>query len=238
MSSKDTKKQNPGRMIVALVLIIVILCGVLFVINQKQKEIDISKKQVTLKNVDLTGQPTLGDENAPVTIVEFADFKCPACKQFSNTQFDKIKSNYVDTGKANFVFINFPFLSQAFQLKDDDSKRASIYGEAVYAQNKDAFWDYYKAVFKNQGKESISWATDEVLTQLISEHVKDIDLETLKADVKKSEFEDKISIDQKLVTAGNVSGTPTLFVNGKKITNAFDYDEIANTIENEIGVTN
>lgn len=51
----------------------------------------------------------IGQENAPVTIVEYMSMTCPHCATFHNTTFDEIKTKYVDTGKARFIIREFPF---------------------------------------------------------------------------------------------------------------------------------
>lgn len=51
----------------------------------------------------------IGEENAPVTIVEYMSMTCPHCATFHNTTFDEIKTKYVDTGKARFIIREFPF---------------------------------------------------------------------------------------------------------------------------------
>jgi len=51
----------------------------------------------------------IGEENAPVTIVEYMSMTCPHCATFHNNTFDEIKKNYVDTGKARFIIREFPF---------------------------------------------------------------------------------------------------------------------------------
>jgi len=91
------------------------------------------------------GQPSVGDENAPIKMVEFGDYKCPACKDFQEKIFPEIKKDFIDNGQVQFFFINLPFIA-------DDSITAAKAGEEVFSQNKEAFWDYHDAVYKNQGE--------------------------------------------------------------------------------------
>lgn len=53
----------------------------------------------------------LGDPNAPVTIIEFSDYQCPFCQRFWSDTLPLIKSEYIDTGKVNFVYRDFPLSS-------------------------------------------------------------------------------------------------------------------------------
>lgn len=50
----------------------------------------------------------IGDAAAPVTVIEYASLTCTHCAQFQNDTFDKLKTNYIDTGKVRFIFRDFP----------------------------------------------------------------------------------------------------------------------------------
>lgn len=52
----------------------------------------------------LVQEMTLGDENAPLTVIEYASYTCPHCKNFHNDTFDQFKANYIDTGKVYFIY--------------------------------------------------------------------------------------------------------------------------------------
>jgi protein-disulfide isomerase len=54
------------------------------------------------------GAPSLGSENAPLTIVEFMDYQCPYCRQFQAQTFQEIKKIYIDSGKVRFYVMDFP----------------------------------------------------------------------------------------------------------------------------------
>jgi protein-disulfide isomerase len=54
------------------------------------------------------GEMTLGDPNAPVTVIEYASMTCPHCAHFSTTTFPELKKRYIDTGKVRFIFREFP----------------------------------------------------------------------------------------------------------------------------------
>ena len=67
-------------------------------------------------NVELSeNELSIGDINAPVTLVEWSDFQCPYCKKFYEDTIKDIKTNYIDTGKVRFVYKHFPFHSMKLQ---------------------------------------------------------------------------------------------------------------------------
>ena len=54
------------------------------------------------------GEMALGDEKAPVTIIEYASMTCPHCATFHDTTYPELKKRYIDTGKVRFIFREFP----------------------------------------------------------------------------------------------------------------------------------
>lgn len=159
------------------------------------------------QNINVSGQPMAGDESAPVTLVTFEDFKCPACKQFDETVLPELMSKYVDTGKAKIYFVNFPFIGL-------DSTTAAIASECVYNQNATAFWDYKTYVFRAQGPENQQWATPELLAGIARDNVPDVDADELQTCIEDRTYAKGVDADraegEKLV----VQSTPSVFVNG------------------------
>ena len=103
------KKNNnsPFKFVVIITLVVVAIIIALVVINNNNSESD---EETTLdKQPPIDGQPTLGDSDAPVTVVEFGDFKCPACKVWGEDVFPQLVSDYVDTGKVKFSYVNVLF---------------------------------------------------------------------------------------------------------------------------------
>jgi len=84
---------------------------------------------------------TLGSASAPVTIVEFSDFRCSFCKRFSTETLPKLKQFYFDTGKVYFVFRHFAILGK-------QSEQAALASECAAEQGK--FWQYHDKLFAAQ----------------------------------------------------------------------------------------
>lgn len=63
-----------------------------------QSEEAVETEMVTVEEM------TLGSEDAPVTVIEYASFTCPHCKNFHQNVFDELKANYIDTGKVRFIY--------------------------------------------------------------------------------------------------------------------------------------
>ncbi|MBT2583226.1 thioredoxin domain-containing protein [Planococcus sp. ISL-109] len=106
----------------------------------------------------------LGKEEAPVTVVEFGDFKCPSCKAWGETVYPQLVEDYVDTGEVKFSYINVLF-------HGDESTLASLAAESVYQQSPKAYWDFYKALFAAQPeqKHDAAWVTPEKVLEVAAE---------------------------------------------------------------------
>lgn len=96
-------------------------------------------------NVDPGALPSLGRSDAPITIIEFADFQCPFCERFYKDAESGIIENYVKSGKVKFVFRNYAFLGPESNIAAEGSYCASEQGK---------FWEYHNFLFDNQGPEN------------------------------------------------------------------------------------
>lgn len=220
-----TVKQN--KVLVLLTLVAVALIAVVVMLNQPDDQAETASKG---EHVSTDGQPTIGDADAPVSVVEFGDYKCPSCKQWGETVYPKLKEDYIDTGKVSFSYINVLFHGQ-------ESILAALASESVYVQDPDAFWDFHKAVYDAQPASQHhdeAWVTVERLTE-IAEATTSVDIEQLKTDLSEnSSVLEKVSHDDGLVKENDVRLTPTIMINGVVLDNPFDYEAITRLIENDL----
>lgn len=85
----------------------------------------------------------IGRADAPITLVEFADFECPSCKRFHTDAYAELKKNYIDTGKVRFISRDLPLEIHPYALKAAQAARCA--GD----QNK--FWEYRSAIYSDDG---------------------------------------------------------------------------------------
>lgn len=168
--------------------------------------------------------PVLGSPEAAVKIVEFGDYKCPTCQYFSQEITPQLKKDFIDSGKASLYFMNYPFIGP-------DSYTAALAAQAVFHQNKDAFWEYNDAIYKNQKDERTTWATPDFLAELAQKQGIDVDYDKLKEEIKSetyaSEVDEHIATAQKL----RLGGTPTIFINGEQYNGSYDYASIKSAVD-------
>ncbi|RAP77214.1 DsbA family protein [Paenibacillus montanisoli] len=166
--------------------------------------------------------PMLGSADAPVKIVEFGDFKCPACRYFSEQIKPQLVQDYIDKGTVALYFMNNTIIGP-------DSFAAAMAGQSIYHQNKNEFWKFYDAIYKNQGDERLIWATPEYLVELAKNAQLQVDYEKLKQDIENEAYADVV-IAQNAKAEKLITATPTLFINGVKFVEFADYDKLKSQI--------
>lgn len=115
-AEQEQQKQKTRILIVSTVAIVVIIFVGLFILASKDSSpAGTDSKPVAFNYSEMM---RLGKEDAPVKIVEFGDFKCPACAQFTGVIKPQIVQGYVDQNKAAFYFVNLAFIGK-------DSRTAS-----------------------------------------------------------------------------------------------------------------
>ncbi|MET3728472.1 protein-disulfide isomerase [Fictibacillus halophilus] len=206
-SSKTKKNSSPVWLfwtigILTLGLIIFLFSGAL-------DNNDTSTADISYEN-----QPYLGEKDATVNIIEFGDYKCPACKNFNESTFPLIDKELIQTGKVKFYFLNYPFINV-------DSERSAIFGETVYKElGNETFWKFHKTLYEkqpdDQSLERQDIFTEKFLTETLGEVTSEEDVKKVTETWENKENEKALKTDEALVSELGVTSTPTLFVNGKK----------------------
>jgi protein-disulfide isomerase len=225
-----TMKNNPAQKTQRLVgwtLVLLLLVSglvILFVHTFSGPQPD---KAVDSNEFQYGKHPVLGVKNAPIKIVEFADFKCPSCKLFDQTVLPQLKKDFIDTGVVELTLINYPIISP-----DADSRTAAMAGEAVFHQNPAEFWKFYEAVYAKQGDEKTNWATPEALVQIARQAQLKVDFAKLKKDIDDKTYAQDVKEDEAIADKLGVNSTPTIFINGKEASDdiTFNYSSLKNEI--------
>lgn len=120
-----------------------------------------SAEEITtqLMSPSISDAPALGRDGAKVTIVEFGDYQCTWCYRWHEGTKDTLVADYVDTGKARFLFKDFP-------INDLFDRASSLAAEASYcAADQGKYWDYHDEVYSNWEGENTGWVTRASLEQ-------------------------------------------------------------------------
>ena len=187
----------------------------------------------TRKNDDLMKtQPNdyvLGSQNAKVTIIEYASLSCPHCAVFYLEAFDRINENYIKTGKAKFIFRDFPLNQQALI--------AGTIAECIAKDNKENASEKYHETLKILFKTQDSWAFDQKYTEKLEAIMKldGMGQERFNACVNNKDLQNKIL--NKRMDATNslqIRSTPTFYINGEMSEGYVDYLTLEKLIEKNL----
>ncbi len=163
--------------------------------------------------------PLKGEPGAPVTIVEFSDFQCPYCARFAQQTLPQLLERYVATGKARFVYRDFPLDFHPV------AQKAAEAAECADEQGK--FWEYHDLIFARQASLSLenlkSWAVELGL-----------DAGAFNTCLDSGAMAGEVGEDAQAGRAAGVTGTPAFLVNGQLITGARPVEAFAAAIEQEL----
>jgi protein-disulfide isomerase len=159
--------------------------------------------------IQMKDAPSMGDANAPVTLVEYSDFECPVCRNLHDA-LRGLLPNY--TGKVRVVFKDFP-IEQIHPW----ARTAAIAGRCAYQQDPKAFWKMYDLIYDNQEVISAANAWTKVSDYAAQSG---LNAETFKACMASPEAADAVNTSRANGVQVEVNSTPTIFVNGRRIVGA------------------
>ncbi len=170
-------------------------------------------------------QPSLGTPGATVVIVLFSDFQCPYCK----VEAQMLRQNLISTypTQVRLYFIDFP-LEQLHPW----ARAAANAGRCVFHQDPGSFWEYYDWIYGHQ--ETITVDNLKEIVSIWAKDRKDIDSASLGACMATKENDKEVEAEITKAKELEVGGTPTLFVNGRRIPNSVEWAQLKGTIDNEI----
>lgn len=189
-----------GSFVIAVAIILTTLINVF---SPKQNPPDTYKTYENISYVKVDESPALGDENAPLTIIEYTDFDCPICKAASDEVVPSMKQEYIATGKAKFIFKSLPLEyihPNAFRKTEAAFCAREIGGDK-------AFFAYYDSLFANFG---FSINLDNELTAIAEKN--GLDTNKFRSCLTSGRYKD--SINKEIVEAQLIGslGTPTWLI--------------------------
>lgn len=180
--------------------------------------------QDVMDKIDLKGRPIRGNPNAKVTLVNFDDLQCPYCSQTHRILFPELLKEYGD--RVAFVYKDFP-LTEIHPW----AIHAAVDANCVAAQSADAYWDFVDYIHSNQsvinsekGRDNQFAALDR--TAVASAGKFRLDVPKLQSCMKDPRGEQAVNASEKQGEALEVSGTPTMFINGQMLDGARPASEI------------
>jgi protein-disulfide isomerase len=146
---------------------------------------------------------TRGDENAPVTIIEFGDYQCPGCMMFAQQVEPQINLQLIQTGKAKFVFYDFPITSA--------HPNAFLAARAARcADDQGRYWDYHDQLFRTQPR----WSTLANAAGIFEEYARTLEMDdgAFASCLNSDEHAELVTANMQLGEVLGVPSTPTILI--------------------------
>lgn len=172
-----------------------------------------------VEGVNVAHDPVQGPEDAPVTIVEFSDFECPFCTRFVQETAPRLRRQYGE--RIRWIFVNNPLQSihpRAYDL--------ALAGECAHEQER--FWEYYDAMFSDRygtGDGGIATAARDI----------GVDMERFETCYRNADYAQEVADDLKEAQKFYILGTPTFFINGRRMEGAQPAEAFAAVIDSILG---
>ena len=163
-----------------------------------------------------------GPENAAVVVREFADYQCPACARFAEAS-QKLKAQYVDSGKVRFVFFDLPL------AQHNNAVPAAMAARCAGDQNR--YWGMHDRLFERQS----SWSSAGDPLRHFSAYAEDLELDTrrfnrcMDTDLHREAVDDSLQVARQL----RVASTPTVLVNNIPL-NRPGWGQLSAVVEREL----
>ena len=187
-----------------------------FLLLERRFTVDYLLKPFRL-DIAADGFPSIGPQDAPVTIVEFSDFECPYCAQIQPT-LERAQQEY---GKrVRIVYRHYPLVS--IHSKAQKAAEASL-----CANEQTMFWEMHDLMFAEQNSLLIS-DLKEKAGRL------GMEVSAFEKCLTSGRHEETVRNDIRAGAAAGISSTPTLFVNGRPLSGAVSFETLAATINDEL----
>ncbi|MBT8174024.1 MAG: DsbA family protein [Nitrosopumilus sp.] len=187
------------------VIVIGIIAGIAASVSTSPSEtvnLDMGRTHGTISTA--MGSSILGDPSAPITIVEFGDYQCHQCYNWFHNTKPAITRDYIETGKANLVFVDMAFLGK-------DSPKAA---QASYcAEDQGMYWDYHDLLYISQeSKIDGGWANSERLKAFAFSL--GLDMELFESCLDSGKYSKRVQYNTQQARENGVRGTPGFFIVG------------------------
>jgi protein-disulfide isomerase len=159
----DDRRERLIKLASAAVFLTIVAVAVLIVVSQSGSSGGDSENIVSVAEVEreLQGIPqdemVLGQPDAKVTLLEFADLQCPFCRGYAEEQLPQVIENQVSSGEAKLDYRTFTII---------DANSIPAAEAAIAAGRQGRGWNYVEIFYRNQGEEGTDYVNDEFLTAI------------------------------------------------------------------------
>lgn len=169
------------------------------------------------------GSPALGAVDAPVTIVEYSDYQCPHCANFSKNTLPDVIKNYVAAGKVRYVHKDMAILGEQSQWAAQAANCAADQGH---------FWEYHELLFQKQSGENKGTFSRDNLKQFAANL--GLDATAFNQCLDQNKYSQRVAAETAEGKQRGVEGTPSFFVNDEFVVGNVPFSQMKDLIEKHL----
>lgn len=212
------------------ILGVLALVGIVFLVRQlTHKEKPTTQPVQVVMNKDQLARVrgiSIGRDDAPVVIYEFADFQCPGCGQFASMVTPLVRERLVQPGKVRLVYYEFPLISI-----HQNAFLAARAGRCANEQGK--FWEFHDIIYGQQP----NWSTEQDPTDLFVKYAQQAGIDTDKFEqcLRSDRYAREVTESMHFGESLGINGTPTLIVNGQRLPSTPSYNDLERLVNQASG---
>lgn len=202
-------------------LLVIVGAALVFAIIVIVQQAALAGRSTVASGPAATQDSAKGPADAKVTVEVYSDFQCPHCKTFVQSVEQPLVQEYVETGKVRYDYKHFIVISR-------ESADAANASECAAEQG--FFWPYHDLLFEQQlaqGRDTVGKPN----LKAFGGRIAGLNASQFNACVESDEYIEMVYREMQQGTDAGVTGTPSVFVNGKKVDNWQSYEQIKAAIE-------
>ena len=203
---------SPAVLLGVIAPVVLVVAGIILMVSRAAN--------APLTSTNRVGEGTAwGPKDAVVKIIDYSDFGCTHCRDFALNQGKQLRAEYEASGKVRFEYKHMIVGGQV-------TREAAMASECAADQGR--FWDYHDALFSRQGS-----SANPFTKPLLKRYGAELGLDAAIFDpcVDNNVHNAKVAADESEARGRGITGTPTFFINGKKIQGAYPYEEFKAEVE-------
>lgn len=199
---KEEKHKKPvtkGKMLAYAIIAVIILAvaGVAYWIFTNS-----ASNPGSINSYNYSYVPFEGNGSAKLSIIEFGDYQCPICGAFFTQTEPQVTTDYVDSGKARFYFMDFAFLGPDSQ---------TLAQGAWCANEQNLYYPYHDFIYSHQGTENSGWATPDKVEKFAAQITR-MNAQQFTTCLESQKYNTGVRQEAEVAASSGVQGTPTFFI--------------------------
>jgi len=201
---KQKKHVTKGRMLTYVIIAVIVLAiaGIAYWVITNS-----ASNPGSINSYNYSYVPFEGNNSAKINIIEFSDYQCPICGAFFTQTEPQLTTDYVNSGKSRFYFLDFAFLGPDSQ---------TLAQGAWCANEQNLYYPYHDLIYSHQGTENTGWATPGKVEKLVT-GISGLNSQQFNTCLESQKYDSRVRQEAEVAANSGVQGTPTFFIGNPSI---------------------